>query len=225
MSCVAAYFRREKPNARILILDPKDKFSKQGLFEAAWSDYYPDMIEWLPPDFGGEVVAVDPQAMTLTSSDGTVHEADVANVVPPQKAGEIAHAAGLTDESGWCPVEADSMRSTMSPDVFVLGDATLAGDMPKSASSANSQAKVAAMVIRSELTDARAFPARYRNTCWSSLAPEDAVKIGANYQPVDGRITSFDPFISEVGESRKLRLQTRHEADTWYDSIIRDIFG
>jgi sulfide dehydrogenase [flavocytochrome c] flavoprotein subunit len=224
-SCVAAYFKREKPNAKILILDPKETFSKQGLFQAAWSDYYPDMIEWLPPDFGGEVVAVDPQAMTLTSSDGTVLEADVANVVPPQQAGEIARQAGLTDDSGWCPIEADSMRSTMNEDIFVLGDASIAGDMPKSAFSANSQAKVAAMVIRSEVTGASAFPARYRNTCWSSLASEDAVKVGANYRPVEGNITSFDAFISDVGEPGGVRLQTKREADAWYDAITSDIFG
>lgn len=225
VSCIAAYFKREKPNSRILILDPKDKFSKQGLFQAAWSDYYPDMVEWLPPDFGGEVVAVKPQEMVLVSADGTEHKADVANVVPPQRAGMIAEQAGLTDGSGWCPIEAESMRSTMDPDTFVLGDATVAGDMPKSAFSANSQAKVAAMVIRSELTDSQAFPARYRNTCWSTLALEDAVKVGANYQPVDGTITSFEPFISEVGETAELRLQTKQEADAWYDSITSDIFG
>lgn len=117
------------------------------------------------------------------------------------------------------------MRSTMNQDIFVLGDASIAGDMPKSAFSANSQAKVAAMIIRSELTGARAFPARYRNTCWSSLALEDAVKIGANYTPADGKITSVDPFISQVGEPAELRLQTKREADAWYESITKDIFG
>ena len=225
VSCIADYFKREKPNSKILILDPKPKFSKQGLFEAAWRDYYSGMIEWLPPDFGGQVASVDPGAMTLTSSDGTVHEASVANVVPAQTAGRIAHDAGLTDDSGWCPIEADSMRSTMDPDIFVLGDASIAGDMPKSGFSANSQAKVAANVIRGELTGSRIFPARFRNTCWSSVAEDDAVKVGANYRVEEGKITSVDPFISQTGEDAALRSQTKAEANDWYANITADIFG
>ena len=225
VSCVANYFKREKPNSKILVLDPKASFSKQGLFEAAWSDYYDGMIEWVPPDFGGIVASVDAGAMTLTSEDGTEHQASVANVIPAQTAGQIAHDAGLTDDSGWCPVEADSMRSTVDADIFVLGDASIAGDMPKSGFSANSQAKVAAMVIRAEITGSKIFPARFRNTCWSSVAEEDAVKVGANYEVVDGRITAFEKFISQTGEDEALRQQTKAEANDWYDNITADIFG
>ena len=225
VSLIAHQLQQHNPTAKILILDAKPSFSKQGLFEEAWNTHYSGMIEWVPGDFGGKVVAVDTDAMTVTNEDGEVFEADVINCIPPQQAGAIAAAAGATDESGWCPVEPDSMASTILPDVVVLGDASIAGDMPKSGFSANSQAKVAAMVLRHELTGSRLFPVRYRNTCWSSTAPEDTVKIGANYEPRDGKITAFDGFVSEVGESAELRLEQRREADAWYASIIAETFG
>jgi sulfide dehydrogenase [flavocytochrome c] flavoprotein chain len=224
-SLIAYYFTQAKPKSKILILDAKDTFSKQALFEEAWNTYYKGMVEWVPGEFGGTVTSVDPKAMTITSAAGDVHKADVANVVPAQEAGRIAHEAGLVDGSGWCPIVPASMRSRNQPDIFVLGDAAIASPMPKSAFSANSQAKVVAMTIRSELTGSRSFPARYRNTCWSSLAPDDTVKLGANYEPGEERIESVDPFVSAAGESRDVRAANRQEADAWYDSITADIFG
>jgi NADPH-dependent 2,4-dienoyl-CoA reductase/sulfur reductase-like enzyme len=224
-SLVAYYFTQAKPKSKILILDAKDSFSKQALFEEAWNTYYKGMIEWVPGEFGGTVASVDPKGMTITSAAGDVHEADVANVVPAQEAGRIAHEAGLVDGGGWCPIVPASMRAQNQSDIFVLGDAAIASPMPKSAFSANSQAKVVAMTIRSELTGSRSFPARYRNTCWSSLAPDDTVKLGANYEPGEDKIESVDPFISKVGESRDMRMKNRQEADAWYDSITADIFG
>jgi NADPH-dependent 2,4-dienoyl-CoA reductase/sulfur reductase-like enzyme len=224
-SLVAYYFTQTKPKSKILILDAKDSFSKQALFEEAWNTYYKGMIEWVPGEFGGTVASVDPKGMTITSAAGDVHEADVANVVPAQEAGRIAHEAGLVDGGGWCPIVPASMRAQNQSDIFVLGDAAIASPMPKSAFSANSQAKVVAMTIRSELTGSRSFPARYRNTCWSSLAPDDTVKLGANYEPGEDKIQSVDPFISKVGESRDMRMKNRQEADAWYDSITADIFG
>jgi hypothetical protein len=222
---VAAYFRQAKPRAKILILDAKDSFSKQALFEEAWATHYKGMVEWVPGALGGKVVAVDPDALTVTTAAGDVHKADVANIVPAQTAGEIARAAGLADAGGWCPIHPESMRSRQLDGIHVLGDAAIASAMPKSAFAANSQAKVVAMLIRSELTGAPAYPARYRNTCWSSLAPEDTVKIGANYLPGEDKFTSADAFVSKVGESQELRRQTRLEADAWYAGITADIFG
>ena len=224
-SLIACYFTQAKPRSKILILDAKDKFSKQALFEEAWNTYYKGMIEWVPGAFGGAVTSVDPKAMTLTTTAGDLHKADVANVVPAQEAGRIAHEAGLVDDSGWCPIVAASMRARHQPDIYVLGDAAIANPMPKSAFAANSQAKVVAMTIRSELTGSRSFGARYRNTCWSSLAADDTVKIGATYEPRDDKLESVDAFISKVGESEEVRMANRKEADAWYDSITADIFG
>ena len=97
--------------------------------------------------------------------------------------------------------------------------------MPRSAFSANSQAKVCAMTRRAALTGAQAFPARFRNTCWSRLASEDAVQIGASYEPTGEKIAQLEGFSSQVGESTEVRAQTQAEADAWYDAIIADIFG
>jgi hypothetical protein len=97
--------------------------------------------------------------------------------------------------------------------------------MPKSGFSANSQAKVASMTIRAELTGSRAFPARYANTCWSLIAPDDGVKVGAQYQPTEEKIASVSSFISETGESAEVRRATYEESIGWYAGIVADMFG
>jgi NADH dehydrogenase FAD-containing subunit len=117
------------------------------------------------------------------------------------------------------------MRSRMDENVFVLGDASAQGDMPKSGFSANSQAKVAAMAVRGDLTGARVFPARYSNTCWSLIATEDGVKVGASYEPTDEKIASVSSFISQTGEDAALRRQTYEESLGWYAGITTDMFG
>jgi NADH dehydrogenase FAD-containing subunit len=117
------------------------------------------------------------------------------------------------------------MATRADPNVYVMGDASSQGDMPKSGFSANSQAKVAAMNIRSELTDAKAFPAKYSNTCWSLIATDDGVKVGASYEATDEKIASVDSFISQTGEDADLRKATYEESLGWYAGITADIFG
>ena len=119
----------------------------------------------------------------------------------------------------------DSMRSRMDENVFILGDAALQGDMPKSGFSANSQAKVAAMTIRGELTGSNVFPAKYSNTCWSLIATEDGVKVGATYEPTEEKIASTGSFISQTGEDAAVRKQTYEESLGWYAGITSDMFG
>ena len=223
--CMSAhYLSQHNPGAKILVIDPKEAFSKQGLFEAAWRDHYPGMIERIGPDFGADNIAVDPEAMTV-DIDGMTEQVDVCNVIPAQKAGRIAEIAGLTDASGWAPVHPEDMRSRMDDAVYVLGDATDPGDMPKSGFSANSQAKVCAQAIRAALLDAPQFPARYANTCWSLLGPEDGVKVGAAYAPEDDRIAMRDSFLSAADEGPETRRQTWRESIDWYRAITAEMFG
>ncbi|MEM7507349.1 MAG: NAD(P)/FAD-dependent oxidoreductase [Pseudomonadota bacterium] len=224
VSMVAHVLSQKNPSAKILIADPKPKFSKQGLFQEGWEAHYPGMIDWLGPDFGGNNVTVNPAEMTV-DIDGDVNKADVCNVIPAMKAGRIAEIAGLTNDAGWAPVNAADMSSKMDPDVHVLGDASQQGDMPKSGFSANSQAKVAAMAVRGALTGSKVFPAKYSNTCWSLIGTEDGVKVGASYEATEDKIAKVDGFISQTGEDAALRKQTYEESIGWYNGITADMFG
>jgi NADPH-dependent 2,4-dienoyl-CoA reductase/sulfur reductase-like enzyme len=211
-------------NCKIFIIDPKDKYSKQGLFEEGWTKHYPGMIEWYGPDVHGGVESVDAQAGTVETGLDTFSGA-LLNIIPAQRAGAIAIAAGVADEKGFCPIDANSMRSTMDEAIYVIGDASIAGDMPKSGFSANSQAKIAAMNVRGDLADSNVFPGRYSNTCWSLIETDDGVKVGAQYEPKEGKITSVESFISQTGEDSALRKATYEESLGWYSGIVADMFG
>ncbi len=209
----------------ITIRDTKPKFSKQGLFVEGWEENYPGVIEWLPPEIHGGILGVDANAGTV-ETDFDTFEGSLLNIIPAQKAGAIAADAGLTNDTGFCPIVAESMRSAVDENVFVIGDASIAGAMPKSGFSANSQAKVAALNIRGDLTDSRVFKAKYANTCWSLISPENGVKVGAQYEAgEDGNIVSTSTFVSKTGESAELRSETYRESIGWYDSITADLFG
>lgn len=211
--------------AKIIIIDPKEKFSKQGLFQEGWERHYPGMVEWMAPSISEGLKSVDPKTGTVVTGFETYRNAALVNVIPAQMAGAIARNAGLANASGYCPVNPDSMASQMDADIFVVGDAAIPGDMPKSAFAANSQAKVAAMAVRAALLGARAFPARYANTCWSLIDTDDAVKVGGRYAPADGKIKEVEGFISQTGESAELRRKTQEENLGWYAGITADIFG
>lgn len=216
--------RKGHKNSRIVILDTKPSFSKQALFQEGWERHYPGMVEWQDPKMHGGIKGVDPSAMTVTT-DLETYKADLANVIPAQMAGKIARDAGLAAESGYCAIDAASMKSAVDPNIYVIGDASIAGDMPKSAFSANSQAKVAAMSIRGELNQARTFPARYSNTCWSLIETDDTIKIGGRYEPKDGKIAATETFVSKTGESPDVRRETQVENMGWYAGITADIFS
>jgi NADPH-dependent 2,4-dienoyl-CoA reductase/sulfur reductase-like enzyme len=223
VSMVAHMLKEINPTAKILIADPKEKFSKQGLFEEGWQNHYTGMIERIGPDFGGNNVSVDPGAMTL-SIDGVVENVDVCNVIPAMKAGRIADMADITD-GNWAPVNAHDLSSKMDENIHVLGDACAQGDMPKSGFSANSQAKVCANAVRGALTGSTVFPARFSNTCWSLIDTNDGVKVGATYEATDEKIAKVDGFVSQTGEDAALRQATYEESVGWYAGITSDMFG
>lgn len=212
-------------NAKIIILDPKTSFSKQGVFQEDWEKRYGSMIEWLGPKVHDGIKSVDPKTNTVVTGFETYKDCAFVNVIPAQMAGEIARVSGLAPAGGYCTIDPATMKSTADADIFVLGDACIAGEMPKSAFSANSQAKVAAMVIRGELTNARTFPARYINTCWSMVDTDDAIKVGGRYEPRDGKIAATETFISQPGESDALRKENQAENMGWYAGITADMFS
>jgi len=210
--------------SKIVIIDPKESFSKQALFAEGWQKHYPGMVEWQDPKMHGGVKNVDAKTKTV-KTDLAEYKAQLVNVIPAQMAGKIARDAGLANQSGFCPINPDNMKSTMDANIYVVGDACIPGDMPKSAFSANSQAKVAAHMIRGELASARTFPARYTNTCWSMIETDDTVKVGGTYAAKDGKIAAVETFISKTGETAELRKQTQQENMGWYAGITADIFA
>jgi sulfide dehydrogenase [flavocytochrome c] flavoprotein subunit len=223
-SLVAYYFKQYKPRAKILILDAKDSFFEQDLFQDGWNRHYPGMIEWLPGQFTGGIKAVDVKGR-LVKTASEMFKATVANIIPPQMAGELARQAGLADESGWCPVDPVTFESKLQLGIHVLGDATSAGDMPKSAFAANSQAKVCAFAIVAALTGSARLAPHLFNTCFTFLAPDDAVSDAISFKPTAGAPKISDIFISKVGENAETRRKAAREAGAWYAAFTHDIFG
>lgn len=223
---IAHYLKTRKPKSKLVVLDPKKTFSKQPVFMEAFDKYYKGIIEMnLTTDIDDfSVVKVDLKSREVTTKAGKKVKADVANIIPSQRAGEIAHKAGCA-EGDWCPVNPDDFTSRKVKDVYVLGDASIAAEMPKSAFSANSQAKVVAADILASVAGGQKFPARFRNTCWSLVAPDDSVKVGANYAPKDGKLDPSGSFVSKPGEDAGMRKQQYEESLGWYSGIVADIFA
>jgi sulfide dehydrogenase [flavocytochrome c] flavoprotein subunit len=223
---IAHYLKTRKPKSKLVILDPKRAFSKQPVFEEAFKKYYTGIVELnLTNEIDDFATAkVDAKTKTITTKAGKTFKADVANIIPQQRAGTIAHQMGLA-EGDWCPVNAENFTSTKVRGIYVLGDATVAAEMPKSAFSANSQAKVVANDILAALSKKQKFSPNFRNTCWSMVAPNDSVKIGAGYVPKGQKLDPVGPFVSKPGEDAALRKQTYEESLDWYDGIVADTFN
>jgi sulfide dehydrogenase [flavocytochrome c] flavoprotein chain len=223
---IAHYLKVKKPKSKLIILDPKKAFSMQGVFTEAFDKYYKGIIELnLTSEIDDfSLLRVDARTKDIVTKAGRKIRADVANIIPQQRAGEIAHKAGVTD-GDWSPVHPQSFASRTVRHIYVLGDAAVAAEMPKSAFAANSQAKAVVRDILADLANTERSPARYRNTCWSILAPDDDVKTGANFAPKDGKLEAFDAFASQQGEAAAVRGQNYEESVSWYVSITADMFA
>lgn len=223
VSMIAHILRDRNPTAKILVIDQKPKFSKQAVFMEGWQDNYPGMVEWIGSDIHGGIINVNPETLEV-ETDFDTFKGDAASVVPGQKAGSIAMAAGVTD-GDWAPIVPATMASKADPNIHVLGDASVASAMPKSGFSANSQAKVCANAIRGELTGSRVFEPRFANTCWSLIDDANGVKVGANYKAGAEKIEVVDKFISSTGEDAATRKATYEESKGWYEGITADMFS
>jgi sulfide dehydrogenase [flavocytochrome c] flavoprotein subunit len=225
-SLIAHYLKAHKPRAKLLILDANDQFSKQGLFLEAWKALYPGLIEWLPASAGGALQRVDGRAMTL-HTELDEHRVAVANVIPSQQAGQIARDSGLADATGWCPVNPASFESTRVPGVHVIGDACIANPMPKSATSANSQAKTCALAIAAFLRGEPPPEPSLFNVCYSLAAPDYGISISGVYRVQGNAIVAVEGAggLSPIAAAGDTRAREAEYAMGWYDSIVQDSFG
>lgn len=224
---VAHYLKQHKPKSKILLLDSKDSFSKQGLFLQGYKALYGDMIEWVKQSDDGQVVRVDAKNLEVETAFGTKHKASVLNVIPPQKAGVIAERAGVVDASGWVPIKPESFESAQVKNVYVLGDATQAAPMPKSGFAANTQGKVAAAVIAAELTGKPLPQAAFANTCYSLIGTDYGISVAGVYR-ADGSKLIEVPGSGGVSPANADAAYRKAEADygaAWYKAISTDIWG
>jgi sulfide dehydrogenase [flavocytochrome c] flavoprotein subunit len=225
-SLIAHYFKTHKPRSKLLILDAKDSFSKQRLFQAAWQDLYPGMIEWVSLSSGGKVIEVDAGTRTLVTDFGR-HTGAVVNVIPPQRAGQIAQVAGVADRSGWCPIDPVTFESRLQPNIHVIGDASIAGGMPKSAFSANAQGKVCAAAVASLLRGEPPTEPKLINTCYSLVAPDYGISVAGVYSPRNGLLTDVEGAggTSPVNVPHSFRAQEAVYAEAWFQTIAREVYG
>jgi sulfide dehydrogenase [flavocytochrome c] flavoprotein subunit len=180
-SMIAAYLKQAKPRSKLLVLDANpDVTSKAGLFKRAWSDLYPGVLEYRG---NAKAIGVDGRTMTVKLEVEDV-KGDVLNVVPPQRAGDIAAKAGLiTTNNRWCDVDWRTMESKAVKGVHVLGDATLsAPGMPKSGSMANNHAKIAAAAIVEQLNGRAPQPVKIINTCYSFVSQKEAIRVSSVHE-------------------------------------------
>jgi sulfide dehydrogenase [flavocytochrome c] flavoprotein chain len=222
-SLIAYYLKTKKPKSKLIVLDAKDAFSKQGLFQNAWKELYPN-LEWVPLSKGGKVNAVDVGAMMLIT-DFDRYRGDVVNVIPPQKAGRIAEVAGVTNNTGWCPINPETFESTLQPGIHVIGDATIAGAMPKSAFAANAQAKVCAAAVVKLLAGQKPDETRLINTCYSLAAPDYGISIANVYRPKDGVLVGAGGGVSPANAPASFRAQEAMFANGWFKTITGEVFG
>jgi sulfide dehydrogenase [flavocytochrome c] flavoprotein chain len=225
-SLIAHYLKTKKPKSKLIVLDAKDAFSKQRLFQTAWAELYPGLLEWVPLSKGGAVTSVEPATLTFVTDFGR-HKANVANVIPPQKAGRIAEAAAVADRTGWCPIDPVTFESKLQPRIHVIGDAAIAGAMPKSAFAANSQAKTCAAAVAQLLTGGTPSSPKLINTCYSLVAPDYGISVAGVYQPINGQLADVPGAggVSPSDSPRATRAAEAVLAEAWFRTITAEVFG
>jgi len=224
-SLIAHYLKTSKPRSKVIVLDSKDSFTMQKLFEAAWNELYPGLITWVGLSSGGAPNAVEVSSKTVVT-EFDKYSGAVVNIIPPQKAGHAADLAGVADRTGWCPVDPVTFESRLQKDVHVIGDAAIAGAMPRSASAAYSQGQICAKAIVALLAGRQPQAPVLTSSCFSLLAPHYAISQRGTYRPVDDQYNEAGPvIISPVGAPLALRKQEADEAETWFRTITAETFG
>lgn len=225
-SLIAHYLRTHKPKSKVLLLDAKDSFTKDGLFLAAWERLYPGLLEWVPGAQGGRVTQVDTRT-GIVHTEFDEYKPAVANIIAPQRAAAIARAGGLDAGTGWCPVYGGTFESRVHPNIHIIGDAAIASPMPKSAFSANTQAKVCAAAIVALLRGEPVAPPALMNTCYSLVAPGYGISISAVYAVENDtiQVVPGSSGTSPLDAPETTRSLEAAYARSWYASITADTFG
>ncbi len=221
---VAWYFKQHKPRAKVLILDANDKIQSKGaLFTRVWKEMYPGLVEYRP---NNTLLEVDAATLTATFEFEQV-KADVLNVVPPQRADDIALRTGLiTTNDKWCEVDFLTYESSVQTKIHVLGDAVLAAPaMPKSGHMANQQAKVCAAAVIELLHGREPDPnPMLTNTCYSFVSDREVVHV-ASVHAYDAQKQTMVTVPGSGGLSDEPNALEGRYAEAWGRNIWNDLLG
>lgn len=244
---VAEWMQKHNPTGKVIITDPKNKFTAGNNFLLGWNRLYgynipmefmdgmpddvvehtnPGMIDWIPGKDGGTPISFDAANMSIEIEGGNI-KADVINIVPPMRAGKIAQQFGLTNEQGWCPVSRVTFESEKIANVHVLGDASIADAMPKSGFAANTQAKVAAYAIAHLLAgEAPEQSPAFENTCYALAGSDYGFFVSAVYELRDGKIAKKEaPGLQDLDATEaQCRLSAVYQ-QAWMKSFTEDCFA
>lgn len=225
-SLIAHFLKHQKPKSKLIILDANETFSKMPLFQEAWAEHYPEHLEWRSASNDGRVTRVDAGSGEIFTDFETI-SAGVVNIIPPQQANIIAQTAGVTNATGWCPINATNFESAQSKDIHVIGDASIASPMPKSAFSANLQGKICAIAIADALSGSSATDTILANTCYSFTTPEEAISIVGVYHNQVGKFTSVEGAggLSPLAADKTIRNSEASQAADWFRQITTETFG
>lgn len=244
------WFSKHNPSAKVIIVDPKDSFVTDETMMLGWNRLYnfnlpedyvkkmatevevkqhagSSMLSWVRAKDGGQPLKIDAKQMRI-EIEAEVIKADVINVIPPMKAGQVAMTLGLADASGFCPVHRRNFASALQPDVYVIGDASIADAMPKSGFSANTQAKVVAQAIVEELAGREAPEPLWENTCYAlagkdyGLFVADVFKILADGKI--GRINGKSRYLPLNATPAQIKLGARYQ-QAWLRTFTADCFA
>ncbi|MBU1979925.1 MAG: NAD(P)/FAD-dependent oxidoreductase, partial [Gammaproteobacteria bacterium] len=218
VSMMAWHLKNHNPTAKIIVLDANpDIVSKGKLFKQAWAKHYEGMIDYRP---GNKVTKVDAKKRSVDTGVEEI-KGDLVNLVPPQKAGLIAHKAGVVGEDKkWCPVDQMTFESTIAKDVHIIGDACIAGAMPKSGYSANSQAKVCAMNIVQLMNSQELIDPSHTNVCYSYVTEKEAISVAAVYKVAEGKTIAV---ANSGGVSPDLSELEAVYARSWIKNILHEM--
>lgn len=243
------WFSKHNPSAKVIVVDPKDSFVTDETMMLGWNRLYgfdlpddyakrmapkvdikrhgkPGMLRWVRARDGGRVLKVDARRMRV-ETEGEVIQADVVNIVPPMRAGALARTLGLTDKTGWCPVDRPSFASTLLPDVHVIGDASIADAMPKSGFSANTQAKTTARAIVEQLAGRPVPEPVWENTCYALAGKDYGLFVADVFRIVDGRIARINAderYLPLDATPTQIRLAARYQR-AWLRTFTEDVFA
>ncbi|MDP3425541.1 MAG: FCSD flavin-binding domain-containing protein [Burkholderiaceae bacterium] len=244
------WFARHNPRAKVIIVDPKDSFVTDESMMLGWNRLYnfnlpddyskkmspqvellqhatPGNLTWVRGKDGGRTLKVDAKTMRITTEAEDI-KADVINVIPPMKAGQLAATLGLTDASGWCPVERATFKSTLQPHVHVIGDASVADAMPKSGFSANTQAKVVARAIVDELAGRPVDTAPvWENTCYALAGKDYGLFVADVFRIRDGKIARTngkERYLPLNATPAQIKLGARYQ-QAWLRTFTQDCFA